>query len=193
MRTLAFALMTVLSVAIAGYAFVFFAAEPNPTLAAKFRGMPVAGYSHVFGSAIALLVGPAQLHPRLRARWSALHRVLGRIYVAAVFVGGVSGGVLALHADHGPIAQTGFAMLALAWLVTTTLALVAIRRRDIERHRHWIVLSFALTFAAVTLRLYLPIGMGVLGLEFPTVYRGVAWLCWVPNLVAVAVYRRLSR
>jgi len=55
-------------------------------------------------------------------------------------------------------------------------------------------LSFgvALTFAAVTLRLYLPVLGGTLGFE--TGYPIVAWLCWVPNLiVAEWILRRRAR
>ncbi|TPV95825.1 MAG: DUF2306 domain-containing protein [Myxococcales bacterium FL481] len=84
-------------------------------------------------------------------------------------------------------------MLALVWLSTTASALIAIRRHDIPRHRDWMELSFAATFAAVTLRLYLAVGMAGFGVDYPTLYRGVAWMCWVPNLAAVALYHRLRR
>ncbi|GAB4428835.1 MAG: hypothetical protein OHK0039_47410 [Bacteroidia bacterium] len=49
------------------------------------------------------------------------------------------------------------------------------------------MISYAACFAAVTLRLWLPILTALLG-DFLPAYRIVAWLCWVPNLlVALAV------
>src|SRR5690606_4566607 len=42
---------------------------------------------------------------------------------------------------------------------------------------------FALTLAAVTLRICLPASM-LAGLPYEAAYRAIAWLCWVPNLVA---------
>jgi hypothetical protein len=42
--------------------------------------------------------------------------------------------------------------------------------------------SFALTLAAVTLRIWLPLS-AVAGIPFPDAYQVVAWLCWVPNLI----------
>jgi hypothetical protein len=45
------------------------------------------------------------------------------------------------------------------------------------------VRNFALTFAAVTLRLYSPASMTA-GIEFEVAYPYIAWICWVPNLVA---------
>ena len=41
------------------------------------------------------------------------------------------------------------------------------------------VRSFALTFAAVTLRLYLPIAVFAFGFEFNSAYSAIAWLAWV--------------
>ncbi|MMZ69505.1 hypothetical protein D1872_323530 [compost metagenome] len=44
--------------------------------------------------------------------------------------------------------------------------------------------NYALTFAAVTLRIYLPVSMLIFGLEhFNDYYRVIAWLSWIPNLI----------
>ena len=42
--------------------------------------------------------------------------------------------------------------------------------------------SYALTLAAVTLRIYVPVGLA-LGVPFADAYQAISWLCWVPNLV----------
>jgi hypothetical protein len=47
--------------------------------------------------------------------------------------------------------------------------------------------SYALTLAAVTLRIYLPLSHA-LEIGFEDAYRLVSWLCWVPNLVIVEVW-----
>jgi hypothetical protein len=56
--------------------------------------------------------------------------------------------------------------------------------RRFDEHRRWMFRSFALTFAAVTLRIYLPL-VQIAGLDFLPAYRAIAWLCWVPNLVVI--------
>ena len=53
---------------------------------------------------------------------------------------------------------------------------------DVAAHQRWMVRSVALTFAAVTLRLCIPLSV-VLGLPFEPSYQAIAWLCWVPNLM----------
>jgi hypothetical protein len=85
------------------------------------------------------------------------------------------------YAFGGPVAQLGFAVLAVLWLYTGIRAYLAIRRGVVAKHRQWMVRNFALTFAAVTLRLYLPIPL-IAGLDFALAYSIIAWLCWLPNL-----------
>jgi hypothetical protein len=52
--------------------------------------------------------------------------------------------------------------------------------------------SFALTFAAVTLRIYLPLSLAA-GLDYADSYPVIAWLCWVPNLLVAQLLVRSAR
>ncbi len=144
---------------------------------------------HAAGAASALLFGPAQFFPRLRAAWSQVHRWVGRLYVLGCTVGGVSGLVLAMGASTGAVTSLGFATLAVAWLVSTHLAWYRALQGRIGAHRRWMIRSFALTLAAVTLRLYLPIA-ALLPLPFATSYQAIAYLCWIPNLLLAERYLR---
>jgi len=47
--------------------------------------------------------------------------------------------------------------------------------------------SFALTAAAITLRMYLPL-VFLFHWPFSIGYPAIAWLCWIPNALAVEVY-----
>lgn len=144
---------------------------------------------HVAGAATALLVGPLQFSSRLRARFRWIHRWIGRIYVVSCLVGGVAGFLLALGASTGPISTIGFGSLAIVWIVTTSLAWRRAMQRHFAEHRVWIVRSFALTFAAVTLRLYLPMA-SLLAINFDDAYRVISFLAWVPNLLVAELYLR---
>ena len=142
---------------------------------------------HVSGAMLALLVAPFQLTRWVRAR-PRLHRPLGRLFTVGVLAGGTGGLLLAPRAFGGVVSALGFAGLALAWLSTTTLGVAAARRGDVEVHRRWMLRAFAVTFAAVMLRLYLGVWTGLDGAglapgTFEDAYRVIAWLCWLPNLV----------
>ncbi len=144
---------------------------------------------HVAGAATALLVGPLQFIKRLRVRALALHRWLGRVYVVSCLIGGLAGFVLALGASTGPVSAFGFGLLATGWLLSTWFAWRRAVQGDFVEHRRWMIRSFALTFAAVMLRLYLPLA-GILSLNPTNAYRAVSFLCWVPNLVVAELYLR---
>ena len=144
---------------------------------------------HVAGAATALLVGPVQFSSGLRTRFRGLHRWIGRTYVVSCLVGGVSGFLLALGASTGPISTTGFGSLAIIWIVTTSLAWRRAMQRRFTEHRAWMIRSFALTLAAVTLRLYLPVA-SLLSIPFDDAYRAISFLAWVPNLLVAELYLR---
>lgn len=147
-------------------------------------------YPHVFGSAIALAVGPLQLSTHFRRRWPKAQRVLGRVYlIAGVMVGGVAGLVLAFHSFGGWIAHLGFAVLAALWLLSGAVALRLALRRRLDLQRRWTILNFSLTFAAVTLRIQLGLAAAA-GWPFEAFYPWLAWTSWVPNLLLAWVFAR---
>lgn len=170
--------------------FVIPDSVPLLKLQAGWRRFPF--LTHVAASAFALLVGPLQFSSRLRARSLASHRLIGRLYMAGIGLGGVSGLILAFYTAGGLPARTGFGMLAVLWLATGFMAWRQILRRDIPGHREWMIRNFALTFAAVTLRLWWP-SLQKLGAGFEESYQTVAWLCWVPNLIVAELATWRSR
>jgi uncharacterized membrane protein len=199
MRVAGFILLAVLSLGIVGYAIAAYVLLPlgaavHPDMRATFEGHHRLGiYTHIFASSVALALGPFQFLTRLRSVRPALHRWSGRIYLGfGVLLGGLSGLFVAFNAYGGSLARAGFACLALAWLYTGLRAYQAIRSRDVATHRRWMIRNFALTFAAVTLRLWLP-GMVIAGVPMTVAYVVVAWLCWVPNLVVVELSNAMTR
>jgi len=147
---------------------------------------------HAAAAATALLVAPLQFRSQLRARRPGFHRLLGRVYVTGCLIGGATGLALAVGTTAGPVATAGFGSLALVWLIATSNAWRLAMRRDIVAHREWMIRSFALTFAAVTLRLYLPIAQ-LLPVELDDAYSAISFLCWAPNLVVAEAYLRKKR
>ncbi len=138
---------------------------------------------HIFLGGLSLLTGWSQFSTKLRQTRISLHRNLGKIYVAAVFISGLSGLYLAFYATGGIVSQLGFSLLAVCWLFTTYMAFQRIKIMNISAHQQWMVRSYALAFAAVMLRIYLPFMQSGLGMDFLDAYLIVSWLCWVPNLV----------
>ena len=139
-------------------------------------------YGHISFGGLALLTGWTQFSRTLRRQYLPWHRRLGMVYLVAVLISGGCGVYLAFFATGGWIAGAGFFLLGLAWLFFTVLAYRAVSRRDFSGHGAFMVYSYAACFAAVTLRIWMPLLVLAFG-EFLPAYRVVAWLCWVPNLM----------
>jgi hypothetical protein len=99
-----------------------------------------------------------------------------------VLVGGLGALRMATVSQGGLAAHLGFGSLALLWLFGTARGYIAIRSHDEARHRAWMIRSYSLTYAAVTLRIYTPLSLAA-GIPFADAYPVISWLCWVPNLV----------
>lgn len=76
----------------------------------------------------------------------------------------------------------GFISLDIIWLTMTVLGFLTIIKKDIESHKKLMIYSYSACFAAVTLRIWLPILEISIG-NFIIAYRVVAWLSWVPNIM----------
>lgn len=185
--------MTLSAIAVALYAIGLLVAPDlrPPFIQNLFAHFPALTPLHFIGGAIAIVSGAFQFVPTLRRKHLALHRLLGRFYVVAILVSGSAGLVLAINSVGGLYVQLGFGLMAIAWLITTIKAYRLIRQRQVQAHQQWMIRSYAVTLAGVTLRLYLGISV-VLGVKFVEAYPLLAWLCWVPNLIIAELIIRLN-
>ncbi len=151
-------------------------------------------YSHVLFGGLILVVGFFQLHPAWGLRWRKLHRAFGYYYVMGILFFSAPGGmVMSFFIGRGPIVLTSFVAQCTLWFFFTAMAFDRIKKRDIQAHREWMWRSFALTFAAITLRVYIFIISFSVDLSQPGAYATLAWLSWVPNLMVVELYLRRGR
>lgn len=136
-------------------------------------------YLHIIFSGISLLVGWTQF---TKKRSPILHRNIGYLYVVSVIIGAISGIYIAFWATGGLVSSIGFISLGITWLSITLIGFYKIIIGHIHTHKRYMVYSYALCFAAVTLRIWLPILVLIFN-DFTIAYKIVAWLCWIPNII----------
>lgn len=175
--------ITSVLIAIGSYRFLFL------DMSLAFAGMighidqrPIAFLIHISLAPVALVLGAYQMFRRQNGSRGAVHRWLGRGYGLAILISGIAGLIIAIGAEGGMVAAAGFGLLSILWVTSTALAIRYAMARNIAAHRRWMVVSFALTFAGVTLRVYL-LGFVAAGFTYTEASPYLAWLCWVPNLV----------
>jgi uncharacterized membrane protein len=190
-------LIAFLSVGVGGYALYHaatgFVHVPDEVTSNAFFS-PLGLQIHIAASGVALLLGAFQFLKVLRTKLPVAHRWMGRVYITACLVGGVAGGSIALYTSAGSVAGWGFFFLAVVWVPFTLMAWIRALQRNFVDHERWMIRSFALTFAAVTLRLYIPIGLIFFtNGEFYPAYIAIAWLAWVPNLIIAELWIAMRR
>jgi uncharacterized membrane protein len=112
--------------------------------------------AHVFTATVALVLGPLQFVPAIRARRRWHRRIGGTYLLVGVLPAALTAVPIALLSGR-IVTQVGLVVPAVGWLVTGWLAIRAIRRGDVDAHRAWMTRNYALTFLAVTARIVVPV------------------------------------
>ncbi|MGW6193407.1 DUF2306 domain-containing protein [Bacillus cereus] len=150
-------------------------------------------FIHIATSVVALVIGPFTLSTKFREKNISRHRMIGKIYMIGILIGGVSGLYLSFYATGGLVGKLGFGLLSVFWLTSAYKALNRVKNKKIQDHRNWMIRNYSLTFAAVTLRIWLPLFVLLFGLEhFELSYAVIAWLAWMPNLIIAELFIRQS-
>jgi Predicted membrane protein (DUF2306) len=143
--------------------------------------------THIAGGLIALLTGPVQLWLGLHNVKMDVHRKLGFVYIAGMAIGSVGAIGLAFKTDGGPIFGSGLFFLAVAWIVTTSLAFMAIKKNLIDQHTEWTIRSYVVTFAFVTFRVG-QVALTGRGVDLATATGVMAWACWAAPLLVTEAF-----
>lgn len=150
-------------------------------------------YVHIVTGSIVLLAGVLQLSKAIRLNAPAWHRRIGKLYVFMILLlTAPSGLIMSFFANGGLPAKVGFALLAVLWWYFTGMGWRAAWRKRWDIHREFMIRSYALTFAAVTLRFYSFL-FALFDLRGEFVYIIIVWLSWVPSLVAAEIWINRTR
>jgi hypothetical protein len=148
---------------------------------------------HIVGGTFALLLGPLQFWTGLRQRFPRFHRLTGRLYFAGIVLGSAGSLYLSTHSRVSQAFGVALFALTLVWLISSTMALVAILRRQVATHKEWVTRSYVLTFAFVTGRLLLdsPFLRGMANPKDRMVT--IIWLCWTIPLFITEIILQWRR
>lgn len=143
--------------------------------------------AHFTAASTTLFLGPIQFIPYIRNRFLKFHRLAGKFYIIGSLISASTVFILLATSYPLPGAIPSLGLLAIVWIVTTIIAYVSIRQRQLEKHKQFMIRSYVCGFAFVFIRL-LPEINAVTGVfDFiedskmqSTVYE---WICWVYPLM----------
>ena len=159
--------------------------DPNSPVWAHVEPVKWLLLPHAVAGTVALLLAPFQFSARLRRRYLRLHRVMGRLYVAGVVISAPLAVPVAVILGP-PTLVMAATIQSTGWLLTTAIALYAVRRGDIRQHQEWMTRSYPFAMVFVLARIILAIpAVGALGeVGFVSVvWSLIAAACFLPSLV----------
>lgn len=141
-------------------------------------------YVHIISSVIVMPFGVLQFSSYLFQYQSKLHRRLGKAYILAILLlAAPSGLIIAGFANGGLAAKVGFTIQSLVWWSYTYNAWQLATKQQWQMHSRAMIKSFAITLAAMSLRVESYIMYYVFETKPIETYLTVTWLSWVGNLL----------
>ncbi len=152
----------------------------------RLAAVPGWHFMHVLGGATFGILGPIQFGRVLARRYGRLHRVMGRVFVAAGAMISLSSlGLLWHFPDTYSVAMNiGRLLFGIALGVALAIAMQAIRKRDFTRHRNWMIRAYAIGIGATAVTMvffpiYVITGAPPMGLAADVVFLGSWTACVV--------------
>ena len=139
-------------------------------------------FSHLLFGMTALLIGPFQFIATIRKKYVNVHRTIGKIYLLCILFGATAGIYLSMTSKVTEAYKFGLFFLAIAWLTTSLMAYISIKKGNSKIHREWMVRSYVVTFAFVTFRLCDEILAKTTSIPDPDRLTLVSWACWAVPL-----------
>ena len=141
-------------------------------------------FPHIILGILAILIGPFQFIKSFRNKNIHLHRLLGKIYVVAVVLGGITGMYLALTSQVNLGYMFGLMAMAFFWASSGLMAFFSIRKKKVELHKEWMLRSYTITFTAfVFTRLIIDVIVPLEIAEPSDIYALSVWSSWVIPLL----------
>ncbi|MFC4721022.1 DUF2306 domain-containing protein [Geojedonia litorea] len=163
----------------------------DPSSMERFLGREFWIFTHVSIGMIALLVGPVQFWLGWKGKFIS-HKRLGKIYLIAIGISSIASFYLAFTTDISWVFGLGLGGLGIAWLLTTGMAVLAIRKQKVLLHREWMTRSYIVTMGFVFFRVFVGItSVFEIGTLFERL-EAASWFCWAfPLLFAeISIQRK---
>ena len=109
--------------------------------------------AHMIGATFSLFLGPIQFWPSIRKKYASYHKSAGKLYIIGSLIAGISALRLSLIYDCVGC-RYSLIILSILFLLTTSLAWVSIKRKNIIAHRQFMIRSYTCALAFVFIRLY---------------------------------------
>lgn len=125
---------------------------------------------HVAFACVAMVSGAVNFSKRVIADYRKLHRINGYVYLVAVLAVVLTSGYMAPYTTGGKLNSIAFNILNIIWPAMTITAIVQIKKKRLDRHRKWMIRSYAFCFTNLFIHLITFLFHNGLGFEYAASY-----------------------
>ncbi|BFH10486.1 DUF2306 domain-containing protein [Paenibacillus melissococcoides] len=149
---------------------------------------------HVAFACLAILSGAVNFIHTLLRKYRLFHRINGYLYVISVFAVVLTSGYMAPYATGGKPASIAFNLLNMIWMFITVMAIVKIKKKQMSRHRAWMIRSYVFCFTNLAIHLLTFALHDGLGLPYPASYTAAVYATILLLFgLAEIIIRRIGR
>jgi uncharacterized membrane protein len=128
-------------------------APPAAALDVGFAKHVALTLTHILPGAVFLVLAPLQFVPSIRQKHRGIHRWMGRVLVTCGLIIGTSALVMSYKMNiGGPNETAATTLFAIVFLICLVKAFVHIRRKEVARHREWMIRAYGVGLGVATTR-----------------------------------------
>ena len=127
--------------------------SPAASLDVGFARHLVLTLAHILPGALFLALAPIQFMPTVRQNHLRFHRWSGRILLVCGLIIGTTALVMSYKTNiGGPNETAATTLFAIVFLISLVKAYLHIRRKEVARHREWMIRAYAVALGVATTR-----------------------------------------
>jgi uncharacterized membrane protein len=123
-------------------------------------------YVHIIFACLAMVTGAVNFSTGILRKHRRLHRINGYVYIASVLIVVLTSGYMAPYTTGGKINSMAFNFVNIIWLWMTITALVQIKRKQVNKHRKWMVRSYVFCFTNMFIHILTFVFHNGLGMKY---------------------------
>jgi uncharacterized membrane protein len=125
---------------------------------------------HIGVASLAMVTGAINFSNKIQRRYRKFHRMNGYLYILSVFAVCGTSGFMAPYATGGRINSMAFNFMNIIWMLITVTAFIQIKRKQVNKHRKWMVRSYAFCFTNLLIKSLTFALYDVLGIQYDMSY-----------------------
>ncbi|TVY01887.1 DUF2306 domain-containing protein [Paenibacillus cremeus] len=148
-------------------------------------------YVHVAFACLSMIAGAVNFSASILKKHRKFHRLNGYFYLVSVLIVVLTSGYMAPYATGGKATSIPFNLLNIVWPAFTVIAILKIKKKQLDLHRRWMARSYAFVFTNLSIHALTALLHDGIGLAYTQSYTISVYASIVLLLLAAEAVNRV--